>query len=1120
MIIHVLLKYPHLRGFFFLFTIWLACLALATFHAPARAQTNWIGGASGDWFVASNWSTGVLPGAGDDVLINAGSFAPSVMNGSGAAVAGLNIGGQFDGNIGAIVTGKGSLSIINGAQLANNANGFFGTYVGVGTGSVGSTTISGAGSTWTNGSGVLIGAAGATGSLTLENQGTATFGALIVGASLNDILGPGLTNSSGATTGTLTVTGGSQLTASSFADVGAGTGTNGKVIVSGAGSTFSSDGGILVGVLGGSATFDVLNGGTLVTGPNGPYGISVIGGGGPSNQGAGPAINGGVGAMTISGAGSSWTNTGSIYVGGFVDTSQSTPALYFGTGTLTIADGGKLISISSTNTGLPEAIGLGTGSIGTAVVTGAGSQWTAGQHLIAGYGGGNGTLTIENGGTVDVAGLVGAGIGVGSFTQSVGTINVLSGGALISNSGGLGAINGVNIGGVIGGADSTGAALVSGAGASWIVNGGLFVGGATNLGLDPGTGTVTIANGGAIRASEGVTLAPDAGSFGTLNLGAAPGSAAVAPGTLDTPTVIFGNGTGAINFNHTAADYVFAAAISGPGAVNQIAGTTILSGNSTYTNATTISGGVLRVNGSLGNTAVTVDNGGKLGGSGSIAGPVTVAAGGIIAPGNSIGTLTLGGNFTQAAGAIYQVELNTAGQSDLLVVGGTATIQNGAVLQVIRADAATSPFVIGTRYTILAAAGGTNGTWSTLTGDAATAFIDLGFGQNTNGIYLDALRNNVRFADVGLSSNQRTTGAAVESLDGANPLYTAIVQSITPQAARTAFDLTSGEIHAGMASAAFDDSRAPRTAILDRLRDPSLNSATNLPANVPANFSDPARQPSPDAHAVWGRVIGDYGRIGGNDNTAAINRSLGGLIIGADIRLADRYRVGIVGGYTKSTLDLDARASSGSIESKFGGVYGGADFGQLRLRTGALYADNSYETNRSIVFPGFQDATRGSYSGSTAQAFGEAGWLMSASGMTIEPFAGLSLIRIHMNAFSETGGAAALQGQSRSYNYQATTTGIRVASTPLTGPILRGALGWQHVFGDTAPVSVMAFSGANSASTPFSITGAAVARDSLLAEAGIEWHHARGVSSGIFYSGVIGQNAYANTLQGRLMMEF
>jgi len=53
---------------------------------------------------------------------------------------------------------------------------------------------------------------------------------------------------------------------------------------------------------------------------------------------------------------------------------------------------------------------------------------------------------------------------------------------------------------------------------------------------------------------------------GALNIGAAPGSAPVAPGTLSTPTVLFSDGTGTLNFNHTATNYVFAPAISVSGA--------------------------------------------------------------------------------------------------------------------------------------------------------------------------------------------------------------------------------------------------------------------------------------------------------------------------------------------------------------------------------------------------------------------------------------------------------------------------------------------------------------------------------------------------------------------------
>ena len=71
-------------------------------------------------------------------------------------------------------------------------------------------------------------------------------------------------------------------------------------------------------------------------------------------------------------------------------------------------------------------------------------------------------------------------------------------------------------------------------------------------------------------------IATNAGSIGTLNIGAGAGNPAAAPGTLTAPSLAFGAGTGTLNFNHTSADYVFAPAISGNGTVNVLAGTTTL----------------------------------------------------------------------------------------------------------------------------------------------------------------------------------------------------------------------------------------------------------------------------------------------------------------------------------------------------------------------------------------------------------------------------------------------------------------------------------------------------------------------------------------------------------------
>ena len=146
---------------------------------------------------------------------------------------------------------------------------------------------------------------------------------------------------------------------------------------------------------------------------------------------------------------------------------------------------------------------------------------------------------------------------------------------------------------------------MTGPGSAWSDNRGLTIG---NL----GTGSLTIAGGATVTAPT-VAIAPNAGSTGTLNIGAGAGNPAAAPGTLSAPSVAFGGvgtGTGTINFNHTSTDYVFAPAISGGGTVNVLAGTTILTGANTYFGATNVDGGTLRA-GAMNTFSSSADNDGR-----------------------------------------------------------------------------------------------------------------------------------------------------------------------------------------------------------------------------------------------------------------------------------------------------------------------------------------------------------------------------------------------------------------------------------------------------------------------------------------------------------------------------
>ena len=243
----------------------------------------------------------------------------------------------------------------------------------------------------------------------------------------------------------------------------------------------------------------------------------------------------------------------------------------------------------------------------------------------------------------------GGGLNIGSF--GTGTLTIANGGTVIDNT-----AFAANIGE---GAGSQGTVTVTGAGSTWSNSSGVNVG-------DLGTGTLTVADGGIVNGP--IVIATNAGSIGTLNIGAGAGNPAAAPGTLTAPSVAFGAGIGTINFNHTSADYVFAPAISGNGTVNVLAGTTILTADNTYTGNTTISLGTLQLgNGGTSGSIVTnvTDNGtlafdrsdavtfpSVISGSGSVA---QIGPGATILTGNStytggtticLGTLQLGNGAT------------------------------------------------------------------------------------------------------------------------------------------------------------------------------------------------------------------------------------------------------------------------------------------------------------------------------------------------------------------------------------------------------------------------------------------------------------------------------------------
>lgn len=494
-------------------------------------------------------------------------------------------------------------------------------------------------------------------------------------------------------------------------------------------------------------------------------------------------------------------------------TTSSLSVGYSSTGTLTVSDGG---SVSSA---IGHDIRLGTTqhAIGTMMVTGANSLIESGRYMFVGADG-EGNLTVSNGGSVS------------TVADNAVTITM-----------------GAN-------ASGTGLTIVTGLNSSLLSYGRIYIGGA-------GTGILTVSDSASVSSIDKFCIAAQSGSTGTLNIGAASGSAAAAPGTISaTNGIVFGAGTGTIVFNHTSNNYTFANAISGAGTIESLAGTTYLTGDlsgftgtydiqggtlnfassgtvtlanvfsgssdlsftsgtttltgnsAAFTGTTDVTGtGILAVNGSLGGT-VDVATGGRLQGSGTVGG-IGAASGGTVAPGNSIGTLSVAGDVAFAPGSTYEVEAN-ATSSDKIVATGAANITGGAVT-LIPYQGALIP--AGTRWSILSAAGGVTGAFDSISFSSNSLFLTGALSYAANDVYASVTRNNTSFASVAATSNQASAAAGVESLGSGNSLYNAISWQSDAGVTRQALQALDGEIHPNIKASVLEDQAAQSRILASRM---------------------------------------------------------------------------------------------------------------------------------------------------------------------------------------------------------------------------------------------------------------------------------------------------------------
>ncbi|CAB3827036.1 MULTISPECIES: autotransporter domain-containing protein [Achromobacter] len=543
------------------------------------------------------------------------------------------------------------------------------------------------------------------------------------------------------------------------------------------------------------------------------------------------------------------------------------------------------------------------------------------------------------------------------------------------------------------------------------------------------------------------------------------------------------------------------------------AGTLSVAGDgSAYTGTTRVQAGVLNLasTGKLGGV-LTLASGTLLQGAGQV-GATTLQSGAVLAPGNASGTLKVAGDLTFLPGSIYEVAADPASSASARVAVSGAANLGGSVVHV----GPEGGFESTRQYTILTA-GAVNGRFNAVSSNYA--YLDPALRYGAQEVTLQLARKQVSvdpstptrpiaFADAARTSNQRAVANALDSLPSGNALHEYIL-TLPAGAPPAAFNSLSGEAHASVASSLMSASSTPRTLPLSHLR-ANLNSGMRpgAPTAQAGGMLSASAFPSSNAQPAWAELVGNWQTQNATDNSAQVRQHTGGVFAGADHAVGNGWRIGAAVGYTDSKITVDDRASKADVSGYSAAIYGGKSFeagaGKLNLLVGTSYTWHDVSSERYANVAGASQKLTADYGASTTQLFTELGYAMPLSDRsTLEPFVGLAWSDLRTRAFSESGGSAALRGQSNSDQQTSSTLGVRARTDfTLAGAEarLQATLGWRHAYGDVLPQSTMAFDGGQA----FTVSGAPIARNAALAELGAEVAVSRNASLALNYSGQYG----------------
>jgi outer membrane autotransporter protein len=305
----------------------------------------------------------------------------------------------------------------------------------------------------------------------------------------------------------------------------------------------------------------------------------------------------------------------------------------------------------------------------------------------------------------------------------------------------------------------------------------------------------------------------------------------------------------------------------------------------------------------------------------------------------------------------------------------------------------------------------------------------------------------------------------------------------------------SGDIHASLRSAALQDGRI--------IRDTVVNHAIA----------------STDTVSVWGAGFGAYGTIDSDGNAAAIHHNDAGVILGADMPVAEGINAGLALALTGQAIKAPAESAAASGTTNHVVGYANWTDSAWVASLGWDYGWGAGQVTRRIA--AFSETDTAHQANRLNQIFGEVGYRIPAGIMALEPYLNFANVNVRTGAFTETGGVAALGGGAVSGSENYATFGVRAtAPTIFIGKVRMVSdfnLGWEHAFTRFLPGQALTFADTGES---FNVTGVPLDGNTAVIQAALNFVLSPAAMLSIGYDGALSNSAQDHAIRGGISWKF